>query len=57
MVSNGSVEVLIDPSASLWILMGPYKPLCVPINSNGSLWVPINPFASLWILMGIYGSS
>ena len=36
--------------------MGPYKSLCVLIDSNGFLWVLIVPFASLWILMGLYSS-
>ena len=36
--------------------MGPYKSLCVLVNSNGSLWVFIGLDASLWILMGPYKS-
>ena len=31
---DGSVRVLIGPDASIWVLMGPYKILYVPMDSK-----------------------
>ena len=45
--------------AILWVLMDPYKSLCVLVDSNGFLWLLrffIGPFASLFVLMGPYWS-
>ena len=42
----GSLWLLIGPYASSWFLMGlmgPYKSLCVLVDSNGSLWVLMSP--------------
>ena len=46
--------VLVFPYASLWVVMGHYRPLCVSMDCNGSLWVLIGPYASLWVPIGPY---
>ena len=47
MNSNGSLLVLINPYASIWVFVGLYRSLFVPMDSNGSLWVVIGPCSSL----------
>ena len=42
------------PYGSLWVLIGPYRSLCVLMDFNGSLWVLIVPFVSLWILIDLF---
>ena len=34
--------------------MGPYRSLCVLVDSNGSSWVLISPYASSLVFMGLY---
>ena len=36
--------------------MGPYRFLCVLMDSNWFLWNTVGPYASLWFLMGLYMS-
>ena len=36
----------------LWILMGPYKSLCVLMDSNGTVWVLVSHYAAVSIFMG-----
>ena len=38
MDSDGSLWVLISPSASLLVFVGPYRSLCVLMDFNGFLW-------------------
>ena len=40
--------------ASLWVLMRPFRCLCVFMDSNVSLWVHIGLYASLLVLIGPY---
>ena len=55
-----SYWVIIDPYASLCVLMGLYKSLFIMglmgyMQSYGSLWVFISYYVSLWNLIGPYG--
>ena len=36
--------------------MGPYRSLCVLVDSNWSSWVLISPYASSLVFMGPHGS-
>ena len=56
MDSNGSLCAFTGPYAFLWIIMRPYRFICVLMDSNGFSWVHRGPHASFWILMGPYGS-
>ena len=42
--------------ASIWVLMGPYRSLCVLMNLDGSSFVLICPYRSLSVLMRVNGS-
>ena len=37
--------------AFLWILVGPYRFVCVLMDSNESLWVLIGLYAFSWVLI------
>ena len=52
---NVFLKLLIGLYASLWVLMSPYRSLCVLMDFNGSLWVLIGPYASLRVLTFFLG--
>ena len=51
---GSSCVVLISLYASLWVLIGPYSPFYVRMESNMFLLVLISPYSILWILVGSY---
>ena len=48
--------VLVCPDSSLWVFMGRYRSLCIPMESNRSIFVLMENYATLWILMCPYWS-
>ena len=44
-----SICLFVGPDG---FFMGPYRSLCVVMDSNGSLWVLINPHAPSLVLIG-----
>ena len=52
--SGSLCVVFISLYAFFWVLIGPYSPFYVRMESNMFLWVLISPYSILWILVGPY---